>query len=97
MPRRHGASFADATNKEIEALGPILQRGLLRLKAACGDPDYNFVIESCPVSERNSLWQHWRLRIAPDLTTPGGFELGAGMAINASLPERDAETLRGAL
>lgn len=97
VPCRHSASFADATDGEIVALGPLLQRALLRLKAACGDPDYNFVIESGPVCERDSPGQHWRLRIAPDLTTPGGFELGAGMAINASLPERDAETLRGAL
>ena len=37
---------------------------------------------------------HWRLRIAPDLTTWGGFELGAGMPINAASPEADAARLR---
>jgi UDPglucose--hexose-1-phosphate uridylyltransferase len=37
---------------------------------------------------------HWRLRIVPQQTVPGGFELASGLAINPSLPEEDAAILR---
>jgi UDPglucose--hexose-1-phosphate uridylyltransferase len=36
------------------------------------------------------------LRIVPRTTVQAGFELSAGMNINPSLPEHDAEVLRGA-
>jgi galactose-1-phosphate uridylyltransferase len=72
----------------------LLRRTLDRLLCAKDDPPYNFVIDSAARTHLQSPYLHWRLRIAPNLATGGGFELGAGMAINPSNPEDDASVLR---
>ena len=36
----------------------------------------------------------WHIEIVPRLTTPGGFEMGSGMAINAVMPEEASAFLR---
>jgi UDPglucose--hexose-1-phosphate uridylyltransferase len=95
-PKRHQAGFAEAEAEELADLGVLLRRALARLKAALGDPPYNFVIESPGKGEEGAADQHWRLRIAPDTVIPGGFELGAGIPINPSKPEDDAAALRAA-
>ena len=93
VPKRHSASFADACETELADLAALLGRTLQRLKAAHGDPPYSFAIESAgPGSDARYL--HWRLRIAPDIVNPGGFERGSGMPINPSSPEADAALLR---
>lgn len=96
VPNRHQASFADMDNDETTGLAEILSRGLRRLFAVLGPVDYNFVVESWHGQAIGAPYHHWRLRIVPDLVTPGGFELGSGLAINPSLPEADAEALRTA-
>jgi hypothetical protein len=60
------------------------------------DPPYSFVIESGGCPEKHGRYLHCCLRIALDLVTWAGFELGAGMPINPSQPEKDAEVLRAA-
>lgn len=37
----------------------------------------------------------WFVRIRPRITEPGGFEYASGMAVNPSLPDVEAATLRG--
>lgn len=37
---------------------------------------------------------HWRLRIIPQVAARAGFELGAGLPINTSAPEREATMLQ---
>jgi UDPglucose--hexose-1-phosphate uridylyltransferase len=92
LPRRHQACFGALAESELDDFALLLQSALRRLKAALGDPPYNFVVESWGDAARD--FAHWRLRIVPELTTPGGFERGAGLAINPSRPEADAEALR---
>lgn len=94
VPKRHQASFLDLTGAQCRDFALLLCRTLRRLRRARDDPPYNFVIDSAPRAHLQSPWLHWRLRIAPDLATWGGFELGAGIAINPSLPEHDASLLR---
>jgi UDPglucose--hexose-1-phosphate uridylyltransferase len=94
VPKRHQASFSDLADPQCRELGRALRRALYRLRCARDDPPYNFVIDSAARSRLKSPCVHWRLRIAPDLATAGGFELGAGMAINPSRPEDDAALLR---
>ncbi len=96
VPQRHAASFADSRPEELADLGGLLRRTLQRLKAAHGDPPYSFAIESAGVGA-DAAHLHWRLRIVPDLINAGGFERGAGIPINPSAPEADAELLRKAL
>ena len=92
LPRRHQPSFREAGDDELAALAPVLQRALRRLSAALGNPSYNYFIE--PGTIDDGPHAHWSLTILPGTTRPGGFELAAGLPINPSLPEKDAETLR---
>jgi UDPglucose--hexose-1-phosphate uridylyltransferase len=94
VPKRHQASFSELDETECADLGRLLRRTLQRLKSAHNDPPYNFVVESFDTAGSAAAYAHWRLRIAPDLVTWGGFELGAGVPINPSSPERDAGVLR---
>jgi len=96
LPRRHQASFAQSDDDELDELGRLLQRALRRLAATLDDPPYNFAIESGAAEASDARSSHWRLRIVPDVVRPGGFELGAGLPINPSRPEDDAEMLRRA-
>jgi UDPglucose--hexose-1-phosphate uridylyltransferase len=93
VPRRHQASFSELEESECADLGRLLRRTLQRLNSVHDDPPYNFVVDSFDAAS-NHASVHWRLRIAPDLVTWGGFELGAGVPINPSSPEKDAEALR---
>lgn len=94
LPRRHQASIAQCDDIELAELGRILQRTLRRLNAVLHKPSYNYVIEAGAAEHADAPYSHWRLRIVPDLVTPGGFELGAGLPINPSRPEEDAGILR---
>lgn len=96
LPRRHRASFAEATDGELAALARMLRRALRRLNAILGQPSWNYAIDSGTAEDRDAPHAHWSLRLWPGTTRPGGFELGAGMSINPSLPEADAEALRAA-
>lgn len=96
LPRRHVACFADAETEHLAALGALLGRALRRMESALAGPSYNFAIESAPAGHAGAPYFHWRLRIVPNLRTPGGFELGGGLAINPSSPEEDAAALRSA-
>lgn len=94
LPRRHQASFTDLDDARLPQFAHLLGRTLRRLKAAHGDPTYNFAFEGADRAHLGSPFVHWRLRIAPKLSEWGGFELGSGMAINPSSPEEDAARLR---
>ncbi len=96
VPKRHQASFIELNEPQRREFALLLRRTLCRLLRAREDPPYNFVIDSASRAQLQSPSLHWRVRIAPDLTTWGGFELGAGMAINPSMPEDDAALLRAA-
>lgn len=99
VPKRHQASFAQMNAGEQSSLASALSHAHRRLGALLGDPDCNLVVESLGAGDeaKAAAANHWRLRIVPDLVTPGGFELGTGLPINPSLPEEDAATLRAAV
>jgi UDPglucose--hexose-1-phosphate uridylyltransferase len=94
VPKQHQASFLDLDQSQHREFARLLRRTLNRLRCARDDPPYSFVIDSAARMHLQSAYLHWRLRIAPDLATWGGFELGTGMAINPSNPEDDASVLR---
>ncbi len=93
-PKRHASSFDDISDKEIVDLASILRKTLKKLYYGLSNPDFNFVIRSCPTKDKGGEYLHWYLNIIPRLTQPAGFELGSGMFINSSLPEESAEFLR---
>ena len=94
LPRRHQSTLGESDDTALADLGPLLQRTLRRLAAVAENPPYNLVIEAVGKDDVEAPWLHWRLRVRPDVVTPGGFELGAGLPINPSRPEDDAAALR---
>jgi UDPglucose--hexose-1-phosphate uridylyltransferase len=96
MPRIPHACFGDATDDTLDALAPVLRSVLAGLSGALDDPDYNLVVQSAPIGDEHLDYFVWHVRIVPRLSTPAGFELGSGMAVNPSLPEETADTLRRA-
>ncbi len=93
VPRRHRASFLDATAEELGDLALTLRDVLGRIYVGLNDPDYNYVIRSTPDSEHESEYLHWYIAIVPRVTRAAGFEMGTGMFINPALPEESARFL----
>lgn len=96
LPRVHRASFGRAPEEELRPLAALLREVLGRLHAALGDPAFNLTVATAPRGDEHKPSAHWHIDIIPRLTTPAGFELGSGMAINTMLPEDAAEILRRA-
>jgi UDPglucose--hexose-1-phosphate uridylyltransferase len=97
IPKRHRADFGRIASHELAPLAVNLRAVLLDFKHELGHPDYNFIIHSAAGHpDRAGEAEHWFLQIRPRLTTPAGFEIGSGIHINPSLPERDARRLRQA-
>jgi UDPglucose--hexose-1-phosphate uridylyltransferase len=94
MPLRHSPDFASINDEELSDLAAHMRRVLRKIYFGLDDPDFNFVVRS--VLERSSDTRsfHWYMSFIPRVAQPAGFELGSGMYINASLPERSAEFLR---
>jgi UDPglucose--hexose-1-phosphate uridylyltransferase len=94
MPKRHQPSFGDIGSREAADFAASLKRILARVRKGLADPDYNFIIRSATVGDENDKHFHWYMVIIPKLTTPAGFEIGTGIYINVTYPERCAEFLR---
>jgi UDPglucose--hexose-1-phosphate uridylyltransferase len=95
VPKNHKASFGNIGSKEISEFASILQNIMKRLYEKLNDPDYNYIVISATRYKAGEPHLHWYLRIRPRLITRAGFEIGSGISINPSLPEKDAEYLRG--
>jgi UDPglucose--hexose-1-phosphate uridylyltransferase len=93
MPKGHRADFGNISGAEKTDLAPALRYCLARLHDKLGDPDYNYVINTSARYRADEPQLHWYLQILPRLTTRAGFEIGSGININPSLPERDADFL----
>ena len=96
VPHTMRASFALVTDDELDCLARVLRNSLRRLRACCGDVDYNYVIHSCPRRDEDQEYYLWHIQILPRLSEPAGFEFGSGMYINTVQPEVAAEQLRQA-
>ena len=94
LPRRHAASFANASEETLRGLAPILKETLGRIRSALARPDYNFLIHTAPCAEPDLEFYHWHIEIIPKLSRASGFEWGTGAYINPTPPEEAAERLR---
>ena len=95
MPKRHQADFGCISNTEKKDFAKILQGVLANLYQKLDNPDYNYVINSAVRYKTEEPQVHWYCQILPRLSTQAGFEIGSGISINPSLPEDDAQFLRG--
>jgi UDPglucose--hexose-1-phosphate uridylyltransferase len=95
FPRRHMASFGQIQPAEISDLAGNLQETLARLYHGLGNPDFNYTIRTAPSENRYVKYYHWYISLVPRLSKMAGFEIGSGFFINTTIPEADAEFLRG--
>jgi UDPglucose--hexose-1-phosphate uridylyltransferase len=93
MPKNHQADFGSISDQEKSDFTLILKNVLTNLYEKLNDPDYNYVINTAARYKAEEPQVHWYCQIHPRLTTQAGFELGAGISINPSLPELDADFL----
>ncbi len=94
-PKIHRSSYGAISDRESKDLALVLRDTLRRISFGLHDPDYNYIIRSTPIKDRDVKYHHWYLVIVPKLTTPAGFEIGTGIYINTNPPEQCAEFLRG--
>jgi UDPglucose--hexose-1-phosphate uridylyltransferase len=94
VPKKHNACFGSADRQERKSMAFVLRHVLRRMHDKLGDPDYNLIIRTAPIKDAEEDYYHWYIQILPRLTTPAGFELGSGVYINTSLPEKTAEFMR---
>ena len=96
LPNEHEPEFG-RLNGHSPALAEVLRKTLRALRRALGNPDYNFYVRTALAYNSDAPHVHWSLRIRPRVSIDAGFEIGTGMKINPSLPERDADVLREAI
>jgi UDPglucose--hexose-1-phosphate uridylyltransferase len=87
VPRARQASFQSVSPDRLDSLAQILQHVLLRLYTGLDNPAFNLTIDDVARGDEDKEYFLWHISIIPRLTTPAGFELGSGMAINTVMPE----------
>lgn len=93
MPRKHTSNFVFIDENEKDELAGAIREILKRICDILNDPDYNYVIHTSSSNSMDKPYLHWYVQILPRLTTRAGFEIGSGMYINPSIPEKDARFL----
>ena len=94
LPHEHQACFSRATDEELDDLAEVLKDVLSRFYIGLRDPSYNLVMRLPSRDYLGVSSSHWYMALVPRLGKAAGFEMGTGMFINASLPEKDAAFLR---
>ncbi|HEY8531329.1 MAG TPA: DUF4921 family protein [Limnochorda sp.] len=101
VPRRHGARYEASDPAEREALAHWLGWLQARMEGLLGPVAYNWVLHTAPRVGRGFLegealeqGYHWHLEFRPRVSTPAGFEWGAGVDVNVVAPEQAAAWLR---
>ena len=104
FPMRQQHDFTRMNDDEKAALSEMLPRALKRIKVALGNPSYNMMLQTAPVTKARAgspdYWGTieqdfcWRIDILPRLTQVAGFEWGTGVYINPVAPEQAAQFLR---
>jgi UDPglucose--hexose-1-phosphate uridylyltransferase len=95
MPRAHRASFADASDAEVDRLAALLPRLLRALDRVVPGVSYNWWMHGAGRALPSAF--HWHLEVTPRIVRPDGFELGSGLMVNPVAPEAAAAQFRAAL
>jgi len=95
VPRRHETHLHDATDDDLAAVAAAVARALSAMRQSVGDVAYNIMFHSAPFRTRSEF--HWHVHVIPKISTRGGFEMGSGVFINVTPPERATQDLRAAI
>lgn len=94
LPKYHQAHFEHDSPDQLAGAANILKDVLTKIRIACNQPPYNFVLHNGTVTDEHNTYFHWHLEIMPKLTKLAGFEEGTGFHINPVSPEEAAGILR---
>ena len=94
VPKKHNACFGNISEDEVKSMAWVLKHVLKKIHDKLGDPDFNLIIRTAPIKDALEDYYHWYIQILPRLSTPAGFELGSGVYINSSLPEKTARFIK---
>jgi UDPglucose--hexose-1-phosphate uridylyltransferase len=94
VPIDRTRSITDASDAELVDVGALLVDLLGRLRRSLGDVDYNVAFRVPPPRTKGPF--AWHLQILPRHVPLAGFELSAGVAVNATPAEVAADHLRSA-
>ncbi|MCU0641019.1 MAG: galactose-1-phosphate uridylyltransferase [Candidatus Margulisbacteria bacterium] len=94
VPKKHASSFETITPENAKELAFVMRGVLRKIYCSLSNPDYNLVLRSAPVHEKNVEYYHWHIMILPRVSAVAGFELGSGIYINTVIPEEAAKFLR---
>ncbi|MGI0071988.1 MAG: galactose-1-phosphate uridylyltransferase [Thermoplasmata archaeon] len=97
VPRRHRATYADATDAEVDRLSELLPALLAALAAVRPGASYNWFVHGLSTSAGDGDGFHWHVEVAPRLVRADGFEVGGGLPVNPVPPESAAVELRAHL
>ena len=92
IPTARTRSIVDASGAELADVGDLLVDVLGRLRRALGDVDYNVAFRVPPPRTDGPFT--WHLQVLPRHVPLAGFELSAGVAVNATPAEVAADHLR---
>jgi len=95
-PLHHTANFAETCPSELADLSHLLRKVLRKIYFGLENPDYNLTIRTPPREASGQRYFHWYVSVIPRVTRVAGFEIGSGMFINTTLPEKSAAFLRDA-
>lgn len=93
-PKVHASHYEASSDDLLGALAGALRIVLRKIGAALEHPAYNVVLASGRLRGEASPSVHWRVEVAPAMTTSGGFERASGCWINSTPPEEAAAFLR---
>ena len=102
--RRPNHDFSLMTPEEVADISDLLPRTLRRVRDALGNPSYNMMFQTAPITVPRpgspDYWGTiaqdfcWHIDILPRLTEVAGFEWGTGFYINPVSPESATRFLR---
>jgi UDPglucose--hexose-1-phosphate uridylyltransferase len=93
VPLHGGARFEQADPAAREATAVALGNVLDRLDQALPGAPFHLVLHNAPLRGEVPGWR-WHFRLLPAVGRPGGLEMGTGVHINPTSPERAAAFLR---
>jgi UDPglucose--hexose-1-phosphate uridylyltransferase len=94
VAREHQASFEDASDAVLAAIGERLRDAIRRLDVTLVSPPYTLLLHTAPVGEDHAASYHWHIEIVPRLTAVNGVAWDGGVHVNAVPPEEATEVLR---
>jgi len=94
VPKKHSSSFESISQEDAKELAYIMKTTLAKIFKSLNNPNYNFVVRSAPIHEKDVEYYHWHVQILPRVSAVAGFELGSGIYINTVIPEAAAKFLR---